>query len=144
MSKTRRYQGRYAKAPGIGNRNRRFALLCLLALVLQVALPLVHAWYAATGGDGAAPQTPAWTLTVGAGTPPVLRASVDPAPRHWHHDPALCQVCQTLTQARNYVLTPACAIAIASNRVPCPLPVAQHHGDPLASATSPRAPPVLS
>ena len=144
MSKTRRHQGRYAKAPGIGNRNRRFALLCLLALVLQVALPVVHAWYAATGGDGAAPQIPAWTLTVRAGSPPVLRASVDPESRHWHHDPALCQVCKTLTQARHYVLTPARAIDIASSRVPCPLPFVHHHGDPHASATFPRAPPVIS
>jgi hypothetical protein len=144
MNPTRRHQGKYTKTSGVDNKRRRFALLCLIALLLQLTLPVIHAWYAATGGDGAVPQTPPWTLTVRAGSPPALLASVDPAPRHWHHDPALCQVCKTLTQARNYVLTPARTIDIVSNRVPCPLPVAQHHGDPLASATSPRAPPVLS
>ena len=144
MRPTQWHQGRYAKARGIGNRSRLFALLCLLAMVLQLALPVVHAWYAAAGGYGAAPQTPAWTLTVRAGAPSVLLASVDPALRHWHHDPALCQVCKTLTQARHYVLTPRQCHRHSQQPVPYPLPVAQYHGDLLAFATSPRAPPVLS
>jgi hypothetical protein len=144
MSPNQRYHGRRVRAPGVGSRQRRFALLCLLALLLQVALPLVHAWYTATGGDSAAPPTPAWTSTGRAGSSPVLRPSAALEARHWHHDPALCQVCKTLTQARHYVFTPGRAIDLASSRVLGSLPAVHHHGDPLSSATSPRAPPVVS
>jgi hypothetical protein len=144
MSPNQRHQGRPVRAPGVGSKQRRFALLCLLALVLQVALPLVHAWYTAAGGDGAAPPTPAWASTGRVDSSPVLRPSVALESRHWHHDPALCQVCKTLTQARHYVFTPARAIDLVSSLVLGSLPGVHHHGDPHSSATSPRAPPVVS
>ena len=144
MGPGQRHQGRHVRARSVGNRNRRYALLCLIALVLQLALPVVHAWYAATGVDIAVPLAPAWTLTVKADSLPVLLSSTDPEPRRWHHDPALCQVCQTLTQARNYLLTPARAVDMAGSRAQCLPPAVYDHCDPYASAASPRAPPVLS
>jgi len=114
------------------------ALLSLVALLLQLATPLLHTL-------GSKPQTAGLRAHVALAFPGVAALDADAADPASHHDAAACPVCRSLQQSRHLVVARP-VVALAS-RVPLPSrpttrPVPA--SAPARSGTAPRAPPFFS
>jgi hypothetical protein len=120
------------------------ALLCLLVLALQLALPVVHMWEVAAERSAAVSAVPSWPFLLEDWPHPTALSATDTVPVGPPHNPALCSVCQALHRLRDAVGT---QVGIA--RVPTagnwlvPLPAVYAH-TPSLLASAPRAPPSLS
>jgi hypothetical protein len=121
-----------------GVRSRVGALLCLLALALQLTDQAVHMWEVATAqGVVAVP------LVLGS-EPSTTLVAVDHIPQRPPHNPALCSVCRALSRLQVCLLMQSWTTRISATGAWL-VPIRTAHVCNLSlSATAPRAPPSLS
>src|SRR6185295_12530545 len=75
------------------------ALLCLLALLVQLALAVEHTWEVAIEATAASAALASQQPSTGPGdTRAIFKAA--PVQRRASHDPLLCPVCHLLSQAK--------------------------------------------
>ena len=121
---------------------RAGALLCLLALLVQLALAVEHTWEVAIEATAASAALASQPPATGPGDTRAIFKAVK-AQRRASHDPLLCPVCQLLSQAKIGITSHGPGIFLL------PISSAFLLGSPFYSsdldlaASGPRAPPYL-
>jgi hypothetical protein len=119
-------------------------LFCLLALVVQLTLPVAQTWHIATElADGSAEDhVLPWFL--GSVSDSRARIETDASPQHAPNAPTWCPLCQSFLRIRDFVVTQPVGVA-ASAVSSWLVPLSTMHADHLAlHVSAPRAPPFLS
>ena len=116
------------------------AFVCLLTLLAQFALVVVHSWEMPVEAGALSVLRIFHTVPTGTGEAMAL-STVATAARPWRHDPALCPVCQMLSQVTNG-LTPSGpgVVLLHTSLALLPRPASSRTLLALA-ASAPRAPP---
>jgi hypothetical protein len=119
-------------------------LFCLLALVVQLALPVAQTWHITAAHAGSSARDPALShLLRGDGTP-LACLKTDRIAQHAPNDPILCPICQSFLRIRDIVVGQPLIAATSAVRSWF-IPSSVVHVSHLAlHASAPRAPPDLS
>jgi hypothetical protein len=101
ISWTHRRRAGHPRAHGARSEiwSRTGALLCLLALLVQLALAVEHAWDVSIEATAASAALASQQPSTGSGDTRALFKAVK-VQRRASHDPLLCPVCQLLSQAK--------------------------------------------
>lgn len=127
-----------------GVQRRMSTVLCLLALTIQLAAPVVHMWDVAAQQAAVTLETLAIPFALGKAHYSTALATASKHSQRLRHDATVCPVCQALTRARDWMVAQAeimWGLATASRIVRCSLlPLANF---PLYTVAA-RAPPYSS
>jgi uncharacterized C2H2 Zn-finger protein len=119
---------------------RAGALLCLLALLVQFALAVEHAWEASLEATAASAALTAQPSSTGPGdTRAIVKAAT--VQRRALHNPLLCPVCQFLFQAKSGITSHGPGVFLLQTCLTFPLDAALHNSGIDLAASVPRAPP---
>jgi hypothetical protein len=119
-------------------------LFCLLALVVQLALPVARTWHIAAELAGSSAVDHVLPGFFRSERDSLACIETDTGPQRAPNDPTLCPICQSFLRIRDFVVTQSvvtAATAIKSWLVPLTVLHACH---PYLHASAPRAPPSLS
>ena len=116
------------------------ALLCLLTIVAQLTLVVVHSWEVSIE-EGAISVTGVSRafLTEARGAPAISKAAT--VPRRKAHDPLLCSLCQLFSQAKNGLAPHGPGIVLLQTSLPVLLDSSFHSAALELVVSAPRAPP---
>lgn len=117
------------------------SLICLIALIFQVALPVVHSWQIAIEQTAGVAQRPVRANAFAADQKDAWRSVPSPIPLHPSHDPALCPVCKALSHVREATITQTSALDTPTTHDRIALPLMSFPGGHRFLAAIPRAPP---
>ena len=121
---------------------RAGALLCLLALLVQLALAVEHTWEVSREATAASAALASQQPSPGPGdTRATFKAVKDQ--RRASHDPLLCPVCQLLSQAKISLTSHSPGIFLLQTSFTVLLGSAFHSSGIDLAASVPRAPPYL-
>ena len=144
ISWTHRHRAGHPRAHGARSAlgSRAGALLCLLALLVQLALAVEHTWEVSLEATAASAALAAQQHSTGPGdTRAIFKAAT--VQRRAPHDPLLCPVCQFLSQAKHSMVLHGPGIFLLQTSFAF-LPGSTCHGSGIDLAASvPRAPPYL-
>ena len=119
---------------------RAGALLCLLALLVQLALAVEHTWEVSIEATAASAALASQQPSTGPGdTRALFRAAT--VQRRMSHDPLLCPVCQLLSQAKNGITLQGPGVFLLPTSFAFLLGSAFHGSGIDLAASVPRAPP---
>src|SRR5262249_18441290 len=116
------------------------ALVCLLTLLAQLALAVVHTWEvsveaAAVSAGLALQRSPTSTEDT------TVRFKAATAPRRGSHDPFLCTICQFFSQAKHGITLYGTGLFLLATSCVFLLGASFHGADLDFAASAPRAPP---
>jgi len=121
---------------------RAGALLCLLALLVQLALAVEHAWDVSIEATAASAALASQQPSTGSGDTRALFKAVK-VQRRASHDPLLCPVCQLLSQAKIGIAPHGPGIFSLQTNFTFLLGSTFHGSGLDLAASVPRAPPYL-
>jgi len=121
---------------------RAGALLCLLALLVQLALAVEHTWDVSIEATAASAALAAQQPATGSGDTRAVFKAVK-GQRRASHDPLLCSVCQLLSQAKIGITSHGPGIFLLQASFTVLLGSACHSSGIDLAASVPRAPPYL-
>ena len=121
---------------------RAGALLCLLALLVQLALAVGHTWEVSLEATAASAALASQQPSTGPGDTRATFKAVK-VQRRAPHNPLLCLVCQLLSQANIGLTSHSPGIVLPHTSFTFPLGSASHGSGIDLAASAPRAPPYL-
>jgi hypothetical protein len=121
---------------------RAGALLCLLALLVQLALAVEHTWEVSIEATAASAALASQQSSTGPGDTRATFKAVK-VQRRASHDPLLCPVCQLLSQAKIGLTSHSPGIFLLQTSLTVLLGSACHSSGIDLAASVPRAPPYL-
>jgi hypothetical protein len=119
---------------------RAGALLCLLALLVQLALAVEHTWEVSIEATAASAALASQRSSTGPGDTRVIVKTAT-VPRRASHDPLLCPVCQLLFQAKIGITSHGPGVFLHQTSFAFLLDAAFHSSGIDLAASVPRAPP---
>ena len=122
--------------------SRAGVLLCLLALLIQLALAVEHSWEVSLEVTAASAALTAQLPAIGPGDSRVVVRTAT-VQRRASHDPLLCPVCQLLSQAKIGITSHDTGMFFLQTSVTFLLESAFHSSGIDFAASVPRAPPYL-
>jgi len=122
--------------------SRAGALLCLLALLVQLALAVEHAWDVSIEATAASAALASQQPPTGSGDTRAIFKAVK-SQRRASHDPLLCSVCQLLSQAKIAITSHGPGIFPLQTGFTFLLGFTFHGSGIDLAASVPRAPPYL-
>jgi hypothetical protein len=90
------------------------AVLCLLAVLIQVVTPVVHTWEVTAPQMVLAVTAPAVSWSREGSPSPAALTLPTPSPPRLPHDAALCPVCQFLTRSRDWMTARVNAVGLVT------------------------------
>jgi hypothetical protein len=144
ISWTHRHRAGYPSPHGARGETtyRAGALLCLLALLVQLALAVEHTWEVSIEATAAAAALTSQQPSTGPGDTRATFKAVK-AQRRASHDPLLCPVCQLLSQAKIGIAPHGPGIFPLQTSFTFLLGSTFHSSGIDLAASVPRAPPYL-
>jgi hypothetical protein len=121
---------------------RAGALLCLFALLVQLALAVEHAWDVSIEATAPSVALASQQSSTGPGDTRAIFKAVK-GQRRASHDPLLCPVCQLLSQAKSGITSHGPGIFLLHTSFTFLLGSACHSSGIDLAASVPRAPPYL-
>lgn len=119
-------------------------LFCLLALVVQLALPVAQTWHITAAHAGSSARDHALSYLLRGDGTPLAGLKTDRISQHVPNDPILCPICQSFLRIRDIVVGQPLIAATSAVRSWF-IPATVMHVSHLAlHASAPRAPPDLS
>jgi hypothetical protein len=119
-------------------------LFCLLAFLVQVALPVAQTWHTTVAHAGSSARDHALSYLLGRDGAPLACLKTDRLSPHTPNDSTLCLLCQSLLRIRDLVVRQPLVAATSAVRSWL-IPFTVVHVSHLAlHASAPRAPPDLS
>ena len=120
--------------------SRAGALLCVLALLVQLALAVEHTWEVSIEASAASAALASQQPSTGPGDTRALFKAVT-VQRRTSHDPLLCPVCQLLSQAKNGIASHGPGVFLLQTSFTFLLGSTFHGSGIDLAASVPRAPP---
>ena len=115
--------------------------VCLIALIFQLALPVVHRWHVVIEQTAVISQTPARASAFAADRKDAWRSGPHAIPLRPSHDPTSCPVCTVLSHVREVALTQVWTLDIPAIHARIVLPLTSLPGGHRYAVSIPRAPP---
>jgi hypothetical protein len=119
---------------------RAGALLCVLALLMQLALAVAHTWEASREATAASATLASQPSSTGTGNTGAIVKAVN-VQRRAPHDPLLCSICQLLSQAKIALPSHGPGVCLLQTSLTLLLDASCHSSSIDLSASVPRAPP---
>jgi hypothetical protein len=119
---------------------RAGALLCVLALLVQLALAVEHTWEVSRQATAVSAVLAAQLSSTGPGDTRAIVKAVT-VQRRTPHDPLLCSVCQLLSQAKIGIHSHGPGVFLLRTNLAFLLSAAFHGSGIDLAASVPRAPP---
>ena len=120
--------------------SRAGALLCVLALLVQLALAVEHTWEVSREATAVSAVLAAQLSSTGPGDTRAIVKAVA-VQRRTPHDPLLCSVCQFLSQAKIGMHSHGAGVCLLQTTLTFLLDAAFHGSGIDLAASVPRAPP---